>query len=110
MKTVLMILASALVAVNGLCPCVLLVSGKGRGEFCPCVVDTAASIGTPTPTRLDLVEPRRNSCSGHGSCGANDACTCDPNFSAVDCSEVRAPRAADERGERRVTRPVPARA
>lgn len=28
-----------------------------------------------------------NSCSGHGSCGTKDACTCDPNFIGADCSQ-----------------------
>lgn len=27
-----------------------------------------------------------NACSGHGSCGARDMCTCDPNFQGSDCS------------------------
>lgn len=27
-----------------------------------------------------------NSCSGHGTCGAKDMCTCDPNFQGADCS------------------------
>jgi len=29
-----------------------------------------------------------NACSGHGSCGAYDMCTCYPNWQAADCSEM----------------------
>jgi hypothetical protein len=39
-----------------------------------------------------------NGCSGHGSCGANDKCTCyarpngDPAWQAADCSERTCPK------------------
>ena len=29
-----------------------------------------------------------NACSGHGSCGAYDQCSCYPNWQAADCSEM----------------------
>ena len=27
-----------------------------------------------------------NACSGHGSCGSHDMCTCDRNWQGADCS------------------------
>ena len=32
-----------------------------------------------------------NSCSGHGTCGANDMCYCSRNFQGSDCSERTCP-------------------
>ena len=29
-----------------------------------------------------------NACSGHGSCGAYDMCSCYPNWQSADCSEM----------------------
>ena len=32
-----------------------------------------------------------NACSGHGTCGANDMCTCYRNWQSADCSERSCP-------------------
>jgi hypothetical protein len=32
-----------------------------------------------------------NLCSGHGTCGSNDLCTCFPNFQGLDCSGMTCP-------------------
>merc|ERR1719258_212730 len=32
-----------------------------------------------------------NACSGHGTCGSFDMCTCDRNWQAADCSERTCP-------------------
>ncbi|GMH50913.1 hypothetical protein TrVE_jg4454, partial [Triparma verrucosa] len=32
-----------------------------------------------------------NACSGHGTCGSFDMCTCDRNWQAADCSQRTCP-------------------
>ncbi len=48
-----------------------------------------SALATMAPRYADARCP--NLCSGHGSCGAFDRCTCYPGWQAADCSQRKCP-------------------